>query len=900
MKCLLTTIPIALFIQISYSQNTTSSPWQEHAIQELQAGNVVETFALYAREIELNWYAPVPTPPNSLLEHVGLKFEASKLTSTLCLNALKTKFNLEIPSPTPFIELGNSYSKLGEMELALVNFDKALEMARRVFGDKEDKRFCDIYFNCAKAYDENFMHREALILYEKTIKLNPDYPNAKNFCARLLSTSHDSTLHDVNRALELARLECTKSQWRNPAFLDTYAAAQAANRNFTEAIKWQLVAIKNADEGELAEALEQRLQLYQRRTPYRIKLAKPVSKSIKDAGNIRQIERFVKRYSQATQKHSWDTLNTMIHPDSLTAMKEEFLSALLLAVEDKGAVSRDELQRILTPFRVKSIPEFKLLTGKEFTKSINRAIHGKYFTQSELTPRNLAKIEIASISVSKDDGITIAIVKHVASWKDKKIEWYSTIFLTQISESMKVLSALHTSKNLPDLVSDQIKELKEGIDQAYYDELRGNDGALTNLIYHFIFRHFDLNQTDIVNYKNFFQKIGTQVHPIVLEILKDPKNYKDIVKQDFPLRQQFPFNRACMLLGDAPPEAAVPAVAPFLNHPDVKIQRDAASIIGKVGQLSCIPHLRTIFKHSDYNLRYYTLIAVLQALNRNELPATYSSELFPDVKRLLEKNKHSLYAVEILHKLDPDKAKKFFLSPTFFFPDSKDLIAVLEIYANENILVPREKLLPLIDALNSAKRESMRTFLLKRVLHALAQHREPEDWPRLEKMMSHPEDAIAIAAAKGLLISKGFGNIMKRLEETEKKFGYNSLSDHQRYYISVARSDTMSEFLGLWRYLNPIIFNSINNPSADDWKDALTGYKAMGFTSKFEALRDALSLFGSNGPSENSEIRKRQFKNLSKKNKDALKAAGKRYRDSPELFDVIAAKFVLANPESFQ
>ena len=62
-------------------------------------------------------------------------------------------------------------------------------MERRISGNDQDKRLADIYFNSARAYDDRHMHKEAVVLYEKTIELNPQFPNAKNLCSRILATS---------------------------------------------------------------------------------------------------------------------------------------------------------------------------------------------------------------------------------------------------------------------------------------------------------------------------------------------------------------------------------------------------------------------------------------------------------------------------------------------------------------------------------------------------------------------------------------------------------------------------------------------------------------------------------------------------------------------------------------
>jgi hypothetical protein len=62
------------------------------------------------------------------------------------------------------------------------------------------------------------------------------------------------------------------TNWKNPGFLDTLAAAFAESGNFDEAIKWQRAALEFPEFAESSGVeARQRLRLYSLGRPYREK-----------------------------------------------------------------------------------------------------------------------------------------------------------------------------------------------------------------------------------------------------------------------------------------------------------------------------------------------------------------------------------------------------------------------------------------------------------------------------------------------------------------------------------------------------------------------------------------------------------------------------------------------------
>lgn len=103
----------------------------------------------------------------------------------------------------------------------------------------------------------------ALKDYTMAVRLNPRDAAAYNNRAWLLATCPDSAHRNSAQALASARQACKLTNWKQPIFVDTLAAAYAAEGDFKSAAKWQAQAMKQLarDEDFQREASE-RLEMY--------------------------------------------------------------------------------------------------------------------------------------------------------------------------------------------------------------------------------------------------------------------------------------------------------------------------------------------------------------------------------------------------------------------------------------------------------------------------------------------------------------------------------------------------------------------------------------------------------------------------------------------------------------
>jgi serine/threonine-protein kinase len=106
---------------------------------------------------------------------------------------------------------------------------------------------------------------------EQAVHLQPGDPSTLNDLAWLLATCRDSHIRDGRRAVGLAQRACKLSQWKNAFSIDTLAAASATAGNFSDAVKYQQLAISRlepADRKAQESGMEQRLQQYSSGRPF--------------------------------------------------------------------------------------------------------------------------------------------------------------------------------------------------------------------------------------------------------------------------------------------------------------------------------------------------------------------------------------------------------------------------------------------------------------------------------------------------------------------------------------------------------------------------------------------------------------------------------------------------------
>ncbi|HUL28922.1 MAG TPA: tetratricopeptide repeat protein, partial [Thermodesulfobacteriota bacterium] len=141
---------------------------------------------------------------------------------------------------------------------AISDFNKALEI---------DPMYQKAYNNRGTTYRLMGQYDRAIFDFNKALEINPLNPEAYNNLAWLFATAKGTGFQNGRKALELSRKACELSEWKNPNYLDTLAAAYARLGDFENAVMWQEKALDSSKSARKPE-LRQRLNFYRERKPW--------------------------------------------------------------------------------------------------------------------------------------------------------------------------------------------------------------------------------------------------------------------------------------------------------------------------------------------------------------------------------------------------------------------------------------------------------------------------------------------------------------------------------------------------------------------------------------------------------------------------------------------------------
>lgn len=231
--------------------------------------------------------------PNDAISvyHLGV-FEASRNNFQAAAGHFKRVIELDPEMVDAHVNLGSMLVELGLRQEASFALDKALELRPgdananyafgRMFERDADSEAALVYYERAIKSDpthhnahyrlglcqEGFArYAEAIQQYRTALRLAPEWAEVENELAWVLCTQKDPSPQDTAEAVQLAETACKRTDYREASFVDTLAAAQAADGKFEAAVKTARQAFdlaKANDEDALANDIERRIALYEK------------------------------------------------------------------------------------------------------------------------------------------------------------------------------------------------------------------------------------------------------------------------------------------------------------------------------------------------------------------------------------------------------------------------------------------------------------------------------------------------------------------------------------------------------------------------------------------------------------------------------------------------------------
>lgn len=164
--------------------------------------------------------------------------------------------------------LGTAYQKQGDHAAAIKHYDSALQ---------SDAQNPTVFYNRGRANQYAGNYEAAANDYAEAVRVDPNYLPGYNNSAWLAATCPDEKYRNAKLAVELAQKAADMTQGKVWEVLDTLAAAQAENGDFTAAVKTSEQALLLGSDAAVHAGVRDRMSLYQAGKPYRMPLDSPAS-----------------------------------------------------------------------------------------------------------------------------------------------------------------------------------------------------------------------------------------------------------------------------------------------------------------------------------------------------------------------------------------------------------------------------------------------------------------------------------------------------------------------------------------------------------------------------------------------------------------------------------------------
>lgn len=271
---------------------TSNNPVMEerYATAVMKQGRLDEAIKHYKRALRIS--------PNLFQAHVGMGLVCVRLGKIEeAVEYFEDALQIRPDSARVLNNLGALLAAQGKVDEALAKFERAVEnnpgYSRSYYNiallkvRKEQYNQAIIYFKealkrqpywpeacsgLAETYFTLGNIKQAVKYWREALKLNPRDIKTLNNLAWTLATDADETIRNPKEAVNYAeRISSLVGSYQQPLFLDTLAAAYAADGNFPKAVETAKEGIKlaeSADKRESAEEIRSRLELYKSGQPY--------------------------------------------------------------------------------------------------------------------------------------------------------------------------------------------------------------------------------------------------------------------------------------------------------------------------------------------------------------------------------------------------------------------------------------------------------------------------------------------------------------------------------------------------------------------------------------------------------------------------------------------------------
>lgn len=215
-------------------------------------GQLQEALVHYSKGIEL-----LPDAAFPYIERSSVLMEMKQFPEAAA--DLERALKLEPTSPEAYNNRGVLHRLQGNFDEAIKDYSKAIELFAK---------YASAYANRGFAKRQLGQYAEALYDLNKAVSFDPLSSEIANDAAWLLATCPDDKIRDAKRALTLAEQAVSGTNRENGQYLDTLAAAYAANGQYDQAIQSGEKAMELLKGDPVLVDIYSRLERYRQRQPF--------------------------------------------------------------------------------------------------------------------------------------------------------------------------------------------------------------------------------------------------------------------------------------------------------------------------------------------------------------------------------------------------------------------------------------------------------------------------------------------------------------------------------------------------------------------------------------------------------------------------------------------------------
>jgi hypothetical protein len=298
---------------------------------------------------------------------------------------------------------------------------------------------------------------------------------------------------------------------------------------------------------------------------------------------------------------------------------------------------------------------------------------------------------------------------------------------------------------------------------------------------------------------------------------------------------------------------------------------------------------KALADEEDY-VRSFAMMGIAHGMEKGFGTQEFRNEIFPSLESLLDRRDSSVggEAPKLMLAIDEARALPVLLSPRYFTVDNREIHYILRALNASGQKVPHELLLPLLAAERERSGEYPHDYAYAEALRSYAIHPDAKTEATLRSDLDSANERIRVAAAESLAALCGVTDARDVVFTLADERGFAGMAPEQRHYLAVVLYDMEVNNGGHSQYFA--------NTFGERWKDAIDGLVAIGSEERATILREAASLFGSDGP---SEVRESRWNQLDKLDHGRLSALDTRYYACKDVVDVLLARYALENRERF-